>query len=92
MWDVEKATTVTTVFGPHICGDAVGVFGGTIVTGSWRDESQVCVPNVCVFGFLEASTELATKVITSIRYPSKQRRIRTAPMRVAEFVVIFKFC
>ncbi|CAM9619385.1 unnamed protein product [Ectocarpus sp. 4 AP-2014] len=41
VWDVKEATTVTTVFGPHICGDAVGVFGRTIVTGSWRDESQL---------------------------------------------------
>ena len=41
VWDVEKATVVQTIFGPHVCGDAVGVFGRTIVTGSWRDEAQV---------------------------------------------------
>lgn len=41
VWDVAKAAVVQTIFGPHVCGDAVGVFGRTIVTGSWRDESQV---------------------------------------------------
>lgn len=41
VWDVEKASTTCTIFGPHICGDAVDVVGGLIVTGSWRDDSQV---------------------------------------------------
>lgn len=41
VWDIAKACTVRTVFGPHICGDAVDVMGTTILTGSWRDESQV---------------------------------------------------
>eukprot|EP00752_Nemacystus_decipiens_P010899 g9687.t1 len=41
VWDVEKAVVVQTLFGPHVCGDAVGVFGRTIVTGSWRDEAQL---------------------------------------------------
>ncbi|CAN0390114.1 unnamed protein product, partial [Hapterophycus canaliculatus] len=40
VWDVEKATVVSTVFGPHVCGDAIGVVDRSIVTGSWRDESQ----------------------------------------------------
>ncbi|CAN0007838.1 unnamed protein product [Pylaiella littoralis] len=41
VWDVEKAAVVQRIFGPHVCGDAVGVFGRTIVTGSWRDEAQL---------------------------------------------------
>ncbi|CAN0483095.1 unnamed protein product, partial [Scytosiphon promiscuus] len=41
VWDVGKASTTRTVFGPHICGDAVDVAGEMIVTGSWRDDSQV---------------------------------------------------
>lgn len=41
VWDIGKATTIRTVFGPHICGDAVDVMGKTILTGSWRDDSQV---------------------------------------------------
>eukprot|EP00903_Cladosiphon_okamuranus_P016623 g15331.t1 len=41
VWDVEQASVVRTLFGPHVCGDAVGVFGRTIVTGSWRDEAQL---------------------------------------------------
>ncbi|CAN0342735.1 unnamed protein product, partial [Laminaria digitata] len=41
VWDVGKAATARTVFGPHICGDAVDVVGELIVTGSWRDDSQL---------------------------------------------------
>ncbi|CAN0317356.1 unnamed protein product, partial [Scytosiphon promiscuus] len=36
VWDVERETVVSTIFGPHVCGDAIGVIGRTIVTGSWR--------------------------------------------------------
>lgn len=41
VWDIEKASTIRTVFGPHVCGNAVDVVGSTILTGSWRDDSQV---------------------------------------------------
>lgn len=41
VWDVGKASTTRTVFGPHICGNALDVAGDMIVTGSWRDDCQV---------------------------------------------------
>lgn len=41
VWDIDKATTIQTLYGPHICGNAVDVVGNTILTGSWRDDEQV---------------------------------------------------
>ncbi|CAM9570081.1 unnamed protein product [Sphacelaria rigidula] len=41
VWDVARRETTQTLFGPHVCGDAVGVVNRTILTGSWRDEAQL---------------------------------------------------
>lgn len=41
VWNVETGTTTKKIFGPHVCGDSIDVVGRTILTGSWRDDSQV---------------------------------------------------
>lgn len=42
-WDLRKGHAVRSIFGPHICGDAVDINpdGTTILTGSWRVEKQL---------------------------------------------------
>jgi WD40 repeat protein len=42
-WDLRKGHAVRSVFGPHICGDAVDINldGNTILTGSWRVDKQL---------------------------------------------------
>merc|ERR1719421_2559203 len=39
----ERRNAVRSVFGPHICGDAVDINldGTTILTGSWRVDKQI---------------------------------------------------
>lgn len=41
IWDLRADNAVRSIFGPHICGDAVDVVGGTIVTGSWRPDNPL---------------------------------------------------
>mmetsp|Transcript_77604 Transcript_77604/g.207371 ORF Transcript_77604/g.207371 Transcript_77604/m.207371 type:complete len:349 (-) Transcript_77604:123-1169(-) len=42
-WDVRKGHAVRSIFGPHICGDAVDISsdGNVLLTGSWRIEKQL---------------------------------------------------
>jgi len=41
IWDIRSGVSVRSIFGPHICGDALDVVGNKIVTGSWRPENQL---------------------------------------------------
>ena len=41
IWDVREEKSVQNFYGPHICGDAIDVYGNTILTGSWRPENQL---------------------------------------------------
>ncbi len=41
IWDIRIGAAVRSLYGPHICGDALDVVGGTIVTGSWRPDHQL---------------------------------------------------
>lgn len=36
VWDLRLARSVRSFFGPYICGDALDMRGGVLVTGSWR--------------------------------------------------------
>jgi len=42
-WDLRKGCAVKSIFGPHICGDAVDITmdGSTVLTGSWRVQKQL---------------------------------------------------
>jgi COMPASS component SWD3 len=40
-WDVRAGVAVKNIFGPHICGDALDIVNGRIVTGSWRPQHQL---------------------------------------------------
>ena len=39
LWDIRAGHSVRSIFGPHICGDAMDIDSGTILTGSWRGQS-----------------------------------------------------
>ena len=41
IWDLRIGQAVRSLFGPHICGDAVDVFGDDILTGSWRPDNTL---------------------------------------------------
>jgi len=42
-WDLRKGHAVKSIFGPHICGDAIDITmdGSTVLTGSWRVQKQL---------------------------------------------------
>jgi len=41
IWDLRAGAAVRSIFGPHICGDALDICGEEIVTGSWRQKDQL---------------------------------------------------
>lgn len=41
IWDLRVERSVRSFYGPHICGDAVDVYDGTILTGSYRNNNQL---------------------------------------------------
>jgi COMPASS component SWD3 len=41
IWDIRQGAAVRSIYGPHICGDALDVVEGRIVTGSWRPKNQL---------------------------------------------------
>jgi len=41
IWDLRIETSVKSIFGPHICGDAADICGDRILTGSWRPADQL---------------------------------------------------
>jgi WD40 repeat protein len=40
-WDIRQGASVRSIYGPHICGDALDICGNEILTGSWRPENQL---------------------------------------------------
>lgn len=43
LWDTRLGHAVRSIYGPHICGDAVDIFGDVILSGSWRPDNQLQV-------------------------------------------------
>ena len=42
LWDIRAPKSVSTIYGPYICGDAISVYGGnTVLTCSARNEKQI---------------------------------------------------
>jgi WD40 repeat protein len=43
LWDIREGQIVRSIFGTHICGDALCFISGgrTMITGSWRDKDQL---------------------------------------------------
>lgn len=43
IWDMRADTPVRSIFGPHVCGDAIDMSGNVVLTGSYRPEKQLQV-------------------------------------------------
>ena len=41
LWDLRIKQPASSMYGPHICGDAIDVSGNEVVTGSWRPSKQL---------------------------------------------------
>lgn len=41
IWDLRVERSVRSFYGPHVCGDAVDIHDGTILTGSYRMKEQL---------------------------------------------------
>eukprot|EP00946_MAST-07B_sp_MAST-7B-sp1_P004115 g4115.t1 len=41
IWDLRVERSVRSFYGPHVCGDAVDIYDGTILTGSYRNNDQL---------------------------------------------------
>lgn len=41
VWDLREGAAVRSIYGPYICGDALDIHDGYILTGSWRGDNQV---------------------------------------------------
>lgn len=41
IWDRREGSSVSALFGPHICGDALDIKDNQILAGSWREKDQI---------------------------------------------------
>jgi hypothetical protein len=41
LWDVRSGGPATSLFGPHICGDALDIYDHLLLAGSWRPDHQL---------------------------------------------------
>lgn len=41
LWDVRTGHTAVSIYGPHVCGDALDLSGHYILSGSWRPDDQL---------------------------------------------------
>jgi WD40 repeat protein len=55
IWDTREGCSVRSLHGPHICGDALDLKHGQILTGSWRSSDQL---ELWDFGSGERITEI----------------------------------
>ena len=41
IWDVRQEHAARSIYGPHVCGDALDYSNGMILSGSWRADEQL---------------------------------------------------
>jgi COMPASS component SWD3 len=41
VWDIRQPSPIRSIYGPYICGDALDIHDGCILTGSWRSDRQL---------------------------------------------------
>lgn len=41
MWDVRSGQAVRSIYGPHLCGEALDVYNDQVLTGSWRPKDAL---------------------------------------------------
>lgn len=52
-YDVRQGVVVNSLYGPHICGDAIDTQGYTLLTGSWSIENQLQMWDIRMFKLIE---------------------------------------
>lgn len=40
-WDLRVGEAISSIFGPHVCGDGLDAFGHEVLSGSWRPTKQL---------------------------------------------------
>lgn len=53
VWDVRAAMSVRTIYGPHLCGDALDIDADHILTGSWKPVDQLQIWDLRSGGLLK---------------------------------------
>jgi WD40 repeat protein len=38
VWDIREPSPIRSIYGPYVCGDALDLHDGYILTGSWRGD------------------------------------------------------
>jgi WD40 repeat protein len=52
IWDMREGKSVRSIFGAYVCGDALDVKGGRVLTGSWRHTNPLQVSSCELCSFL----------------------------------------
>jgi len=51
-YDLREGNIVRSIYGPHICGDAIDMKGDYLLTGSWSTENQIQIWDLRTFKLL----------------------------------------
>ena len=52
LWDVRTGAAQLSIYGPHVCGDAIDMNDNYILSGSWRPNDQLQMWDVRTGGLL----------------------------------------
>lgn len=72
IYDVRERSIVSSIYGPHICGDALDIKGNKILTASWSSEDQIQIfdlrmlkaETICNLASVEGSDKRASFLYT----------------------------
>jgi WD40 repeat protein len=74
LWDVRTQAATLSIFGPHVCGDALDLMGNYILTGSWRPTDQLQLWDVRTSG-----------LVCTFPWPSQGRGSEPCQVYAAQF-------
>ena len=52
-YDLKSSQVVNSIFGPHICGDAIDLKDNYLLTGSWATKNQIQIWDIRTFSLVE---------------------------------------
>lgn len=64
IYDIRDRNIVASIYGPHICGDAIDIKGNKILTASWTTEDQIQIFDIRTFK-PETTVSLASCPLTN---------------------------
>jgi len=74
LWDTRTATTSISIYGPHVCGDALDLCGNYILSGSWRPDDQLQLWDVRTSG-----------LVSTLPWPPRGREREPCQVYAAQF-------